>query len=92
MRLTFSSNFTKQYVMYHNITVRYLFVSQCFKLLSLNTVGLNLPYLSRRAGMSMAKIEVNLSFVEYMTSQSQVNLENLIITIFNYFATSITKY
>ena len=27
MRLTYSSKFTLQYVMYHNITVRYLLVS-----------------------------------------------------------------
>ena len=40
----------------------------------------------------MAKNEVNLSFIEYLTSQSHVNLENLTITIWNYFATSITKY
>ena len=41
----------------------------------------------------MAKNEVNLSFIEYnLTSQSHVNLENLTITICNYFATSITKY
>ena len=42
--------------------------------------------------MTMAKNEVNLSFIEYLTSQSHVNLENLTITICNYFATNITKY
>ena len=31
--------------------------------------------------MSMNKNEVNFSFVEYMTSQSHVNLENLTIRV-----------
>ena len=40
----------------------------------------------------MAQNKVNLSFIEYRTSQSHVYLENLTITICNYFSTSITGY
>ena len=76
MRLTFSPKCNIQYVIYQNITLRYLFVSQCPQLWSLDTFGLNWPYWIIKAGTSMAKNEVNLSFIEYLTSQSHVNLEN----------------
>ena len=84
MRLTFSPKCNIQYVMYHNITLRYIFVSQCLQLWSRDPFGLNWPYWSRKSGMTMAKNEVNLSFIEYLTSQSHVNHHNLQLFCYKY--------